>query len=146
MTVKELITRLLECDLNAKVGIITSNKDLDGKRYTYDFSGIERQPIWDSEECVKVQYLMFKDWRYESEDTKKIFAESNKLVQNVKIIGNMSELKGKLEFIRDYECKIDAEKEAINEAIEVIERHTQMVAALDSMRPATEEEIKSRGK
>ena len=58
----------------------------------------------------------------------------------------MSELSGKLEFIRDYECKTDAEKEAINEAIEVIERHTQMVAALDSMRSATEEEIKSRGK
>jgi len=67
MTVKELITRLLECDLNAKVGIKTSNKDLDGRKHIYEFSGIERQPTWDSQECEKVQYLMFKDWRYESE-------------------------------------------------------------------------------
>ena len=67
MTVKELITRLLECDLNAKVGIKTSNKDLDGRKHIYEFSGIERQPTWDSQECEKVQYLMFKDWRYEGE-------------------------------------------------------------------------------
>ena len=67
MTVKELITQLLECDLNAKIEIITSNKDLNGRRHVYAFSGIERQPIWDSQECEKVQYLMFKDWRYESE-------------------------------------------------------------------------------
>lgn len=139
MTIKELITQLLECDLNARVEIITSNRDSDGRKHAYDFSGIERQPTWDSQECEKVQYLMFKDWRYESE-------EANKLVQNVKIIGDMSELKGKLGFIRNYECKTDAEKEAINDAIEVIERHTQMVAALNSMRPATEDELKSRGK
>lgn len=70
MTVKELIIQLLECDQNAKVGIITSNEDSKGRQHIYEFSGIKRQPIWDSEERANVQYLMFKDWRYESEDKK----------------------------------------------------------------------------
>jgi len=68
MTVKELITQLLDCDLNAKVEILTSNTDSKGRKHVYEFSGIDHQPIWDSEECEKVQYLMFKDWRYESEE------------------------------------------------------------------------------
>ncbi len=67
MTVKELMIQLLECDLNARVELKTSNKDLNGRKHVYDLSGIDHQPIWDSQECENVQYLIFKDWRYESE-------------------------------------------------------------------------------
>ena len=68
MTVKELITQLLECDMHAKVEIRTTNKDSDGKIHIYDLSGLEYQPVWDNEERVNVQFLLFKDWRYESEE------------------------------------------------------------------------------
>ena len=57
MTVKELITQLLECDLDSK-----------GKRHIYEFSGIDHKPVWDSQECENIQFLTFKDWRYESEE------------------------------------------------------------------------------
>ena len=70
MTVKELITQLLECDLNAKVELMTSNKDSNGRKHIYDLSGINYDPVFDSEERVHVQYLLFKDYRYESEDNK----------------------------------------------------------------------------
>lgn len=70
MTVKELITQLLECDLDAKVEIITSNKDSKGRRHIYEFSGIDHKPVWDSQESENIQYLTFKDWRYESEEEK----------------------------------------------------------------------------
>ena len=68
MTVKELITQLLECNLDAKVELLTSNKDSNGRRHIYELSGIDYDPVFDSEERVDVHYLLFKDWRYESEE------------------------------------------------------------------------------
>lgn len=68
MTVKKLITQLLECKLDANVELLTINKDSNGRRHIYELSGIDYNPVFDSEECVNVQYLLFKDWRYESEE------------------------------------------------------------------------------
>ena len=48
VTVKQLISMLLECDdLNSYVEVCTDNKDSEGRYHNYYFTGVDKKPVMD---------------------------------------------------------------------------------------------------
>lgn len=55
----------------------------------------------------------------------------------------MDDLVGRLEFIRDYECNTDAEKETINEAIKALEQKSCIEKTTEQATKEFEEKLNS---
>ena len=47
VTVRQLITMLLDCNLDSYVEIHTDNKDGDDCYHAYEFAGVDKKPVMD---------------------------------------------------------------------------------------------------
>lgn len=65
MTVKELITELLDCPMDAEVKLRTSNKDNDNRYHNYGKVGILKSPIYDAGNDKFFINLVFNNWELE---------------------------------------------------------------------------------
>ena len=61
MTVRQLIYVLMEMDLDAQVGLMTSNKDQDNRWHQFGISGVDSRPTYDSIERTKHYYIRFEN-------------------------------------------------------------------------------------
>ena len=61
MTVRQLIYVLMEMDLDAQIGLMTSNKDQDGRCHLFGISGVKSDPVYNSIEKTKRYYICFEN-------------------------------------------------------------------------------------
>lgn len=67
MTVKELITELLNCDMKSKVELKTMNVDKDGITHLYDVHSIDKTTVYDQEQRIFITTILFKNYDFEKE-------------------------------------------------------------------------------
>lgn len=73
MTVRELINKLLDCDMNAVITVGTSNKDSQGRLHTYEFTGVDKEDMYlqmfDEDKYGQKMYLplKFHNWEFDHE-------------------------------------------------------------------------------
>lgn len=69
MTVRELINKLLDCDMNAVIEMRTSNKDSKGRTHSYEFTGIDKDDEYSKWDDTKKMYipLKFHNWEFDRE-------------------------------------------------------------------------------
>jgi hypothetical protein len=65
MTIKQLIVRLLECDMDAEVTISTSNKDENGAKHTYEFVGVRSDTVFNVMNGKNEVALLFENWEFD---------------------------------------------------------------------------------
>lgn len=65
MTIKELITELLDCPMDAEVDVRTSNKDIDGRSYRYGKIAVDKEPVFDSMDGKRYISILFHNWEFE---------------------------------------------------------------------------------
>jgi len=67
MKVKELITALLECDMNHDVELKTINTDKYGRHHLYNLTSIDPTPIYTYASKDASIRLLFKNYDFERE-------------------------------------------------------------------------------
>jgi len=67
MKVKELITALLECDMNYNVELKTINADKNGYPHLYNITGVDLTPIGTYASKELSIRLLFKNYDFERE-------------------------------------------------------------------------------
>lgn len=67
MTVKELITELLNCDMKSKIELKTINVDKDGYPHLYDVHSIDKTVVYDQEQNTFITRILFKNYDFEKE-------------------------------------------------------------------------------
>lgn len=80
MKVRELITALLECDMNSDVALKTTNTDINGYLHNYTLTGIDPAPVYTFESKVASIHLLFKnyDFDYDRKQYEKGYEEGYK--------------------------------------------------------------------
>lgn len=69
MTVRELINKLLDCDMNAVITVRTSNKDSQGRLHNYEFTGVDKDDMYSQVFDNEKMYLplKFHNWEFDRE-------------------------------------------------------------------------------
>ena len=65
MQIKELITELLNCPMDAEVRMKTSNRDSLDRPHCYDVVTVDKEPIFDTTDNKKYICILFYNWELE---------------------------------------------------------------------------------
>lgn len=61
MTVRELIYALMEMDLDAQIGLMTTNKDQDDRWHQFSITGVNSNPSYNCKDQTKHYDILFKN-------------------------------------------------------------------------------------
>lgn len=69
VTVKQLISMLLDCDLNSFVEVHTDNKDGEDRYHAYAFTGVDKKPTMDGLTGEMYTKIKFHNGDFERDNT-----------------------------------------------------------------------------